>query len=299
MRRVDWLMLILLAIVAFGGKTLDVGSGAKPQHDNPRRPNPENFEPRAWDAETQVWRSERPQSRPNEILDHTPLPREGEIMDDGQRRSSTGSAFSISRQGLWLTARHVAEGCDILWLQTGPKKGLKVRRTVLHPSADVALLDTFGGPVGLPFTDNGPYRGSDSFNIGFPKGRPGAVHARFIGQMTLRHGGRNGYRERVNVWSEQSRIPGHFGSLGGLSGGAVLDSSGRIVGVVEAESRRRGRIMTAQLSSIRDVMARAGVTANAGPAAPAMSGDDYPAAARGLITTLRVARVVCRVERSL
>ena len=303
MRRVDWLLVIFLIVGAVGGKILGIGEGdgarvqpADPVPENPRRPAPRGYTPRAWDMETREWQTAAPKSKRNEISARAPLPREGVILDDGKRSSSTGSAFSISDDGTWLTARHVAEGCDVTWVQIAPKKALKVRRTVIHPRADVAVLETRGAPAGLRLADAAPRRGDNAYNVGFPKGAPGAVHARFLGEMTMRHRGRRGYRERVNVWSEVSRIPGRFGSLGGLSGGAVFDDVGRIVGIVEAESRRRGRIMTAKPATIRDLLSRAGAKPKPGPDGGDFTGRTYPQTARHLITTLRVARVVCRVN---
>jgi hypothetical protein len=37
------------------------------------------------------------------------------------------------------------------------------------------------------------------------------------------------YREVVNAWSEKSRVPARTGSLGGISGGVVLDGSDRLL----------------------------------------------------------------------
>ena len=113
----------------------------------------------------------------------------------------------------------------------------------------------------------------------------------------MRHRGRMGFREKVNVWGEVSRIPGRFGSLGGLSGGAVFDDTGRVIGVVEAESRRRGRIMTGEPKTISETLKLARVNVKPGETVGGgFSKNDYPQAARRLITTLRIARVVCRVD---
>ena len=51
MRRFDWLLIIVLIVVAVGGKMADFGAGV-PKSENPRRPSPENFEPKAWNMET-------------------------------------------------------------------------------------------------------------------------------------------------------------------------------------------------------------------------------------------------------
>jgi serine protease Do len=35
-----------------------------------------------------------------------------------------GSAFAISQDGWWLTARHVVDGCEAIGLIVSPRRGL-------------------------------------------------------------------------------------------------------------------------------------------------------------------------------
>lgn len=218
-------------------------------------------------------------------------------METDPKGSSTGSAFSVSPEGYWLTARHVVEGCDQTFIQSGPRQRVRIARVVIHPQADVALLFTNGAPGSLPVAAS--YQGSrESFSIGFPKGAPGAIQGRFLGEMTMRHTTRPRYRERVYAWSIISEIPRRFASLGGLSGGAVIDAAGRVVGVVQAESPRRGRFMTARPKTYRELFDLAGVEVpmSSEPVSQAaISSANYGAVARELITTLRVAKVLCVV----
>jgi len=297
MRKLDWIALLLVAAVAVGGKILGVGESV-PENYSPRRPNPELFEPKIWDAETRAWLqggAQEKRSGPRSIF---PLPREGIIEEIGLRGSSTGSAFSVSSEGYWLTARHVVEGCDQTYIQSGTRNGIRVVRIAVHPQADVALLITDGAPEGLPVAAARMGRG-ESFSVGFPKGRPGAVHGRFLGEMTMRHTGRRRYRETVYAWSIVSEVPQRFVSLGGLSGGAVIDDAGRIVGIVQAESPRRGRFMTARPETFQKMFELAGVNVPviSEPASKArISAANYGPIARELITTLRVAKVLCMVQ---
>ncbi len=300
MRRFDWLVIILLVVGAIGGKLYNPDTGL-PENSNPRRPAIEHFSKDIWDAETRKWLSTGPaiQQQPAFV---GRLPREGIIEDNGSTSSSVGSAFSVSKSGVWLTARHVVEGCSTTALQKDRKKYVRVDKVFKHPEADVALLITAGGPEELRLVGENNNR-NDSYNIGFPTGQPGAVHARFIGEMTLRHVNKRqrhkSYRERVNAWAELTRIPDIRGSLGGLSGGAVLNEQGRVIGIVQAESARRGRIMTAQTSTIKDMFKIANVpypATTTGQTSLKLSKKDYPNTARGLITSLRVAKVFCIVE---
>jgi len=297
MRRLDWFMLIALVVVALAGKFFDF-EGSSPTPQNPRRPSPQAFTPQFWDLETQAWMQQQPQKSSNGIPAVAQLPSSGVIEADNERRSSVGSAFAIASTGSWLTARHVVSGCDKVLLQTGAKRALRVTRTDIHPQADVALLTTNSAPEPLRFSM--PKSGFDNaYGIGFPKGQPGAVHGRFMGEMTMYHRGRNGFREQVYAWTEMSRIPAREGSLGGLSGGALLDEQGRIIGVVQAESRRRGRFMTGKPETLTDLLARHSVIyPQSGPmgSAIALTPQFYPQAARQLITTLRVVKVLCFVD---
>ena len=297
MRKLDWFTLLLVVVVAIGGKILGVGESV-PENYSPRRPNPELFEPKTWDAETRAWLQGGAQKKRPGTRSVFRLPREGIIEEIGRRGSSTGSAFSVSSEGYWLTARHVVEGCDQAYIQTGTREGVRVVRAAIHPQADVALLITDGAPEGLPVAASRMGK-RESFSVGFPKGRPGAVHGRFLGEMTVRHTGRRGYRERVYAWSIVSEIPRRFVSLGGLSGGAVIDDAGRIVGIVQAESPRRGRFMTAKPETYQELfkLARVNVPVISQPASKtAISTANYGSIARELITTLRVAKVLCMVR---
>ncbi len=297
MRKLDWVALLLVVAVAIGGKILG-GDESVPENYSPRRPNPELFEPKIWDAETRAWLQGGAQTKRPGTRSVFPIPREGIIKEIGLRGSSTGSAFSVSSEGYWLTARHVAEGCDQVYIQTGPGEGVRVVRTAIHPQADVALLITDGAPEGLLVAASRMGK-RDSFSVGFPKGGPGAVHGRFLGEMTMRHTGRQAYRERVYAWSIVSEIPRRFVSLGGLSGGAVIDDAGRVVGIVQAESPRRGRFMTARPETVQKMFELAGVNVPviSEPASKAgISAANYGSIARELITTLRVAKVLCKVQ---
>ncbi len=297
MRLIDWLMICAVIIVALAGKIIDF-DGQPSDPENPRRPSPEAFEPKFWDAETRNWLAQTPHGTGTENPAFARLPAAGIIQEDTVRNSSSGSAFSISETGKWLTARHVVWGCDRILIQTGERQALSVTDVTFHPQADIALLSTRGAPAPFVFS-TATNVAANAFGVGFPKGQPGAVHGAYLGDMIMQHRGRNGYRERVNAWSERSRIPNRTGSLGGLSGGVLLDTNGQIIGIIQAESRRRGRFMTAQLVTIKSFLKTHDTNYNTGPDAKndrVLTSQFYPQTARELITTLRVAKVFCIVK---
>ena len=61
------------------------------------------------------------------------------IIEVPEKQPSSGTAFAIG-SGWWLTARHVADGCDDISLITAPRRAQRVEQVILHPGADLALL---------------------------------------------------------------------------------------------------------------------------------------------------------------
>ena len=70
---------------------------------------------------------------------------------------ASGTAFSISREGRWVTARHVVEGCRRPAIMVGG--GRAVAADVrLAPRADIAVLITQGGADAVPVQPAGNAR---------------------------------------------------------------------------------------------------------------------------------------------
>ncbi len=217
----------------------------------------------------------------------------------GSKGSSTGTAFAITDDGWWLTARHVAHGCDAIWLQTAPRKGWRVAEVHLHPNADLALLRTRTGRAPLSLAHGTPARGEDGFSLGYPQGRPGDVHARVLGQARLKSVGRYRINEPVLAWAEVSRRPGDLPALGGLSGGPMLDDQGRVVGVLVASSKRRGRVMTTAQASIHELLAQyPEAQATAGAVPRPIDGNSFTATGKTLRRDLTIAKVLCKVRQA-
>ncbi|MBT3334351.1 MAG: trypsin-like peptidase domain-containing protein [Rhodospirillaceae bacterium] len=280
MNRLTYLIAILA--VLYGVVSALMGG-----EDGPRRPqisSPETTSPAPWRGAQKL-----PDRSTGPTIE----------VDVGAKGSSTGTAFAITSDGWWLTARHVAHGCDALWIQTAPRKGWRVAEVHLHPNADLALLRTNQGRVPLTLAQGAPGRGEDGFSLGYPQGKPGDVHARVIGQARMKSVGRYRINEPILAWAEVSRTPRSLPALGGLSGGPMLDDQGRVVGVLVASSKRRGRVMTAAQSSINDLLANyPAAQASAGALSQRIDGNSFRQTGQSLRRDLTIAKVLCRVRQT-
>ncbi|HEY3947616.1 serine protease [Phenylobacterium sp.] len=203
-----------------------------------------------------------------------------------------GTAFSVAQSGVWVTARHVVEGCAQAAIVVGPGRGVAAN-VKIDPQAETAILTTDGGAPPLPLALGLRLRrGERAFHMGFPQGKPGEASSRLLGRENLVVQGRGARTEPVLVWAETGRTDGLKGTLGGLSGAPALDDQGRVLGVTIAEAPRRGRIYTtAPETTARALAAEAGLAA--GAAGEAVNADNYGRVADDLRRNLRVAQVVC------
>ena len=192
-----------------------------------------------------------------------PMPQFGEsfvIADPGPQQDSQGTAFAVDRDGTWLTAQHVTNGCDRLGLVSGD--GIDALVDVFESTeADVSVIRR--GPqaqFALALTEDLPEAGSKGYHMGFPAGQPSVVVSRYIGQTYAQRGGPGGASEPILAWAEGERFPPADGPLGGISGGPTFDELGRVVGVNAASTPRRGRVLTTDpMAILRLVVASAAV----------------------------------------
>lgn len=206
--------------------------------------------------------------------------------------AGAGTAFSVAASGIWVTARHVVEGCRQAAIVVGPGKGVAAD-VQIDPRAETAILTTDGGVTPLPLgLSEGLRRGERAFHPGFPQGRPGEASSRLLGRENLVVEGRGARTEPVLVWAETGRTEGLTGTLGGLSGAPALDTQGRVVGVTIAESPRRGRIYTTTPETTARTLLADGRRFQDAPANP-ITAENYGRVADDLRRNLRVAQVVC------
>lgn len=205
---------------------------------------------------------------------------------------SSGTAFSIADEGLWITARHVVEGCRQPAIKVGGRRAVAAD-VRLASRADIAVLHTQGGPPAIPVAAReGLREGQRGFHPGYPQARPGEVASRLLGRETLKVLGRGQREEPVLAWAEVGRTDGLGGTLAGLSGAPVLDRQGRAVGVTIAESPRRGRIYTTAPDTFGPTVS--GLQAADEPlTGRTVTIDNYGLVADELRRELKVAQVVC------
>lgn len=216
------------------------------------------------------------------------------LVEVGPVSSGMGSAFAISEEGWWLTARHVVDGCEHVGLIVARGQAVQVTEVKRALFADLALLRTDQAPVALAIdTSERDFQiGQRAFHVGFPQGRPGEAYSRLIGRETLVARGRYDVEEPVLAWAELGRTSGLGGSLAGISGGPAFSSNGQVIGVTIAESARRGRIYTAAPSSVLRLLRVEQVEAVGAPA-PRLTSDNYGQQSDDLRRELAVAQVVC------
>jgi len=162
----------------------------------------------------------------------------------GPRADALGTAFPVRKYGWFMTARHVVSGCDRVGIVTERGRIVTVSKRVLSSRADLALLQSRYSPVPLPVERPSLRYGQSGFIYGFPGGKWGRAHGSLLGRARVRQSGRNGTFAEGLVWSKKDVNPSSIGSLGGMSGGPILDVSGTVIGVHSGESRRRGRLYT-------------------------------------------------------
>ena len=186
----------------------------------------------------------------------------------GEREDASGTAFAVAPKGFWITARHVIDGCSKVGIgvgRDGPNgrpQYIRAKTFKTHPSADIGIVTGRSSGPALNFSTVSRESGLAGFHYGYPQGKPAAVRSVLLGKGRMRSTGRYSTRERVLIWSSKERAPNFQGTLGGISGGPVVDARGHLIGVTVAGSVRRGRIITTTSDTVQNMLGRVGKSAH-------------------------------------
>jgi len=212
------------------------------------------------------------------------------LVDVAPSQSGMGTAFSINDNGMWLTARHVVDSCSSVGLRIGLGRIIPLNAQIVQNS-DLAVLRSDWKRRALPADLEAQRQiGEIGYFFGYPQGKPGEVVGSLIGRNRMKVRGRYTNEEAILAWSELGRSRNLTGSLGGLSGAPVLDKDGEIIGVVSAESPRRGRVYSVAPRYLR------GIITDPGKGVEPLTLETYGMAADKLRRDRRVAQVICLVE---
>ncbi|GHF15410.1 endopeptidase DegP [Kordiimonas sediminis] len=174
----------------------------------------------------------------------SPLP-EINVDVDSKKGTSVGTGFVVSDTGRIITARHVVDGCQRVFVRETKNRYFEAEDVQSYRGVDFATLRVPSlHTATLDLDTTVSMKGDVGYMMGYPQGKPADLSARVIGHSTMRSRGRYDTRERVTVWLETERLPEFSGTIGGLSGGPVLDGKGHVIGTAVASSMRRGRIYT-------------------------------------------------------
>jgi serine protease Do len=201
----------------------------------------------------------------------------------------SGAAFSAAEPGQWLTTLRLVQNCPKTVLVVGEGKGV-VAAVAATPAPGLAMLTTKGGAPALVPATRLPKIGERGFLAGFPQNHPGEATVRYLGTETLPGRRRGEPAQTALVWAESGRTEGLEGSLAGLAGGPVMDSSGAVFGVILGEAPRRGRLYSTSPATLAKAMPHN--SAATIPGEP-VTIENYGRVADALRRDLRVAKIVC------
>lgn len=276
MRIIDKVALFALVIFAILSKVLS-------DTDNEvRRPNPNIFNP---PNSEKFAKPELPPAYANAPT--------FDVKIDMKNFSSTGTAFSVG-DGIWVTARHVTTGCDIIILNTEIGKGLPVSQLTQERNADISIFRTKLAAPALPVSADGLRIGQMGWSFGYPRGKPGDVFGKIIGRAKMRAYGRYSTIEPVIAFTQIRRIPDAGTDLGGISGGPWVDREGRVIGVHVAGAPRRGRSFSTDPSTLLAALSKAGISSSSRKFKQ-LTDQNFSHAGNFLRKQLTIAKVMCLV----
>ena len=231
-----------------------------------------------------------------------PMPQWGDeifVIEDrpGGPADSMGTTFAVDRDGAWLTAEHVTQGCTRIGIEDHGR-ARPVSHVVQSREADASLVR--GGVASqeaLPLSSHMPAPGSMGFHMGFPAGEPTLVVSELIGAANARRG-RTEDMQPVLAWAERGRIPEGDATLSGISGGPVFAEDGHVVGVNSAATDRRGRILTTAPDAMTGLVSASRAVDDRPVAYPFISLADAETRFAAWLERGTIRRIFCDVDKA-
>ncbi|MGQ0674563.1 MAG: S1 family peptidase, partial [Rhodospirillales bacterium] len=207
---------------------------------------------------------------------------------------STGTAFAAGRDGAWLTAKHVVDGCKRILVRNGQSWD-HAAVAFEDETTDTAVIGARGGVPPLPVTAGPLALGEDGFAFGFAgQGGPSAIHATLLGRARTLQSGRLSGSTPVLAWAERQWTPPGERWIGGMSGGPLTTADGAVAGIMSVASERRGRIYTVAPEVIARVMRdRLYAFVPVGAAPLAASSANFDRVRNELMSRRSVVQVLC------
>ncbi len=165
------------------------------------------------------------------------------VVDFGIIRSkrntlAQGSANYIG-DNVYLTARHVVDGCDLSDVYHYPNSDLSLFRKPSNVNNELAL------------NISSKNKFDQGYILGFPSGQSAIAKIKYLGFADQKIRGDYQVNSKVDVWAFYD-LSVRLKSLAGMSGGAVLDEQGDLIGVLSGEIVRRGRVLTTTIDNTRN-----------------------------------------------
>ena len=167
---------------------------------------------------------------------------------------ATGTGFLVDESGHIVTNDHVAAGGRVVTVQAGPRtRRVRARIVGRDPSTDLALLRV--GPreapelAALPLGDSDDVRvGDTAIAVGNPYGLQRTLTVGVVSAIDRSIDAPDGFPIDGAVQTDAAINPGN-------SGGPLLDSSGRVIGVLaQSESGSTGIAYAVPVDTLRRVI---------------------------------------------
>ncbi len=143
-----------------------------------------------------------------------------------QMRPGSGSGFLISSDGFMITNNHVVDKAEDIWVTFSDGRKVTASVTGADPSTDLAVLKIYAeGLKALQFSDSKQLKvGQIAIALGNPMGLQHTVTTGVVSALGRTLRANNGRLIDDIIQTDAALNPGN-------SGGPLLDSAGRVIGV--------------------------------------------------------------------